>query len=136
MKAINKDITQATTLPGYFYKSNDSFNLSKENIFAKTWQIVGDNSNLKLANSAHPFKFMSGFIDEPLVLINDNKNNINCFSNVGSKWIKTKIVLVNNILNIDFADKFIERRGRINCSLKDKDSSWRWLGIQFVVGEK
>ena len=82
MKAINKDITKATTLPGSFYKSGELFNLSKENIFAKTWQIVGDGSKLKLSNSAKPFKFMDGFIDEPLLLVNDKNNNVNCFSNV------------------------------------------------------
>ena len=40
----------------------------------------------------------------------DQKNleNINCFSNEGSKWRKTKIVLIDNILNINFAEKFIE----------------------------
>ena len=36
----------------------------------------------------------------------DQKNleNINCFSNEGSKWRKTKIILIDNILNINFAE--------------------------------
>ena len=63
----------------------------------------------------------------------DQKNleNINCFSNEGANWRKTKIVLIDNTLNIDFAEKFIERRGRINCSLKD-EKGWRFSGFQFV----
>ena len=32
---------------------------------------------------------------------------------------------------INFSEKFIERRGRINCSLKDEDG-WRFSGFQFV----
>jgi len=60
-----------------------------------------------------------------------NLQNINCFSNEGSKWRKTNIFLVNNILTIKFVDKFNERRGRINCSLKDKEG-WRFAGFQFV----
>ncbi len=60
-----------------------------------------------------------------------NLQNINCFSNEGSKWRKTNIFLVNNILTIKFVDKFNERRGRINCSLRDKEG-WRFAGFQFV----
>ena len=60
-----------------------------------------------------------------------NLNNINCFSNEGSKWRKTNIVIDNNILKVNFAEKFVERRGRINCSLKD-NKGWRFAGFQFV----
>ncbi len=38
----------------------------------------------------------------------------------------------NNILKIKFRDKFLFRRGRINCSLND-DGIWRWFGVQFSV---
>ena len=81
-------------------------------------------------------KFMDKDKNPPKMMIEffkDQKNlkNINCFSNEGSKWRKTKIVLVENILNINFAEKFIERRGRINCSLKD-ENGWRFSGFQFV----
>ncbi len=60
-----------------------------------------------------------------------NLNNINCFSNEGSKWRKTNIVIDDNILKVNFAEKFFERRGRINCSLKD-NKRWRFAGFQFV----
>ena len=42
----------------------------------------------------------------------------------------------NTILEIDIAEKFIGERGRINCSLREKNGFWRWLGIQYVVSEK
>ncbi len=61
-----------------------------------------------------------------------NLNKINCFSNEGNKWDKSKINLVENKLYIKFRDKFTFRRGRINCSLND-DIGWRWLGIQFSI---
>ena len=35
----------------------------------------------------------------------------------------------NNILEIDISEKFIGERGRINCSLKEKNGFWRWLGF-------
>ena len=61
----------------------------------------------------------------------ENLENINCFSNEGSKWRRTNIELKGNILKINFAEKFNERRGRINCSLKD-EQGWRFAGFQFV----
>ena len=34
-----------------------------------------------------------------------------------------------NTLEITIEEKFIGERGRINCSLKEKNNFWRWLGI-------
>ena len=66
-----------------------------------------------------------------------NLNKINCFSNEEDKWRNSKINFVNNYnLNINLEGKFITERGRINCSLREKNGFYRWLGIQFVVKEK
>ena len=59
-------------------------------------------------------------------------NNINCYSNEGNGWDSSKLKIENNILKINFRDKFSTRRGRINCSMKD-EMGWRWFGIQFIV---
>ena len=32
-----------------------------------------------------------------------------------------------NILEIKISEKFIGERGRINCSLRERDNFWRWL---------
>ena len=67
----------------------------------------------------------------------DNQKNldkINCFSNEGKNWNKTDIKLNNQKLLINFKEKFLFRRGRINCSLNDKEG-WRWFGIQFSINE-
>ena len=42
----------------------------------------------------------------------------------------------NNFRNIKLDGKFITERGRINCSLRENNGFYRWLGIQFVVKEK
>ena len=66
-----------------------------------------------------------------------NLENINCFSNEGNKWRNSEISFKEkNLLEIKIAEKFISERGRINCSLKESDGFWRWLGIQYVVSDK
>ena len=53
-------------------------------------------------------------------------------SDEGDGWEKSNININNNILKINFREKFLFRRGRINCSLND-NGTWRWFGIQFSV---
>ena len=66
-----------------------------------------------------------------------NLKNINCFSNEEDKWRNSKIKFNGkNNLNISLDGKFITERGRINCSLRETNGFYRWLGIQFVVKEK
>jgi len=66
-----------------------------------------------------------------------NLKQITCFSNEGNKWRNSEIYFnKNRTLEIKISEKFLGERGRINCSLKEKDGFWRWLGIQFVVAEK
>ena len=66
----------------------------------------------------------------------DQKNleNINCYSNEGDKWEKSKTNILNNTLTIQFRTAFKPRRGRINCSLND-NGKWRWFGVQFPIKE-
>jgi len=61
-----------------------------------------------------------------------NIDNINCFSDEGNQWRKSDTSLSKNILNINFREKFLFRRGRVNCSLND-DGTWRWFGVQFSI---
>ena len=66
-----------------------------------------------------------------------NLSQLNCFSNEGNKWRNSKILFKEaGLLEIDISEKFIGERGRINCSLKEKDGFWRWLGIQYVISER
>ena len=65
----------------------------------------------------------------------NNLKNINCYSNENDRWRKSKIYFESKYkLKILIDEKFTTERGRINCSLNDKEG-WRWLGIQFVIKE-
>ena len=61
-----------------------------------------------------------------------NINNINCFSNEGGNWKNSKLKYKKDKIEIIFSEKFLARRGRINCSMQDKDG-WRWFGTQFTL---
>ena len=63
----------------------------------------------------------------------DNLKNITCFSNEGNKWRNSKISFIeSDILEIKIEEKFIGERGRVNCSLRESDNFWRWLGIRYL----
>ena len=66
-----------------------------------------------------------------------NLNQINCFSNEGNKWRNSKILFKQkNNLEISIDEKFVGERGRVNCSLREKNGFWRWLGVQYVISDK
>ena len=83
----------------------------------------------KLTKKNNPPKFKVEFFKEQ-----KNLKNINCYSNEGNKWEKSKTNISNQILTIQFREPFKPRRGRINCSLND-NGKWRWFGIQFPIKE-
>ncbi len=65
-----------------------------------------------------------------------NIEKINCFSNEGNIWKKSKIeFLSDNEIKVLLNEKFTSERGRINCSLWVEKGRWRWLGIQYVIAE-
>ena len=78
-------------------------------------------------NSTNPPDFSVEFFKEQ-----KNISNINCFSDEGNKWEKSNVIIQKNTLKIKFRDKFLFRRGRINCSLND-NGVWRWFGVQYSV---
>ncbi len=80
-----------------------------------------------LVQTNNPPKFLVHFFKEQ-----KNLKNINCFSDEGNEWKKSDIKVDKQILKINFRDKFLFRRGRINCSLND-NGKWRWFGVQFSV---
>ena len=82
-----------------------------------------------LSQENNPPKFQVKFFKEQ-----KNLDNINCYSNEGNKWEKSKTNFSNYTLTIKFREPFMPRRGRINCSLND-NGKWRWFGIQFPIKE-
>ena len=81
----------------------------------------------QLFKNTNPPKFKVEFFKEQ-----KNLNNINCYSNEGNVWEKSKTNFSDYILTIKFREPFKPRRGRINCSLND-NGKWRWFGVQFPI---
>ena len=132
---------------GVIDETKDLWELPRFPINEKYGEIQRFNTLMKTL----PFKYKSITPEDryllqtknpPKVIINfkeniRNLNKISCFSNEGNKWRNSKITFKDNaILEIDIAEKFIGERGRINCSLREKNGFWRWLGIQYVISEK
>ena len=81
----------------------------------------------KLNHKDNPPKLVVEFFDEQ-----KNIKNINCYSNDGGNWKKSKLKFDKNTMIVDFEYPFLPRRGRVNCSLND-NGKWRWFGTQFVI---
>ena len=81
----------------------------------------------KLDNKNNPPQVVVEFFSEQ-----KNINNISCYSNDGGNWKKSNLNFHNQFLTIVIEEKFLPRRGRVNCSLND-DGQWRWFGTQFTV---
>ena len=81
----------------------------------------------QLFENTNPPNFKVEFFKEQ-----KNLSNINCYSNEGDVWEKSKTSFANNSLTIEFREPFKPRRGRINCSLND-NGKWRWFGVQFPI---
>ena len=75
------------------------------NVFEKTESIASE------AFESKPFK---NFEDISIKMLN-----------IYESYKKDKIEVI-------FTEKFLPRRGRINCSMQDKDG-WRWFGTQFTL---
>ncbi len=95
-------IKTARTMPASFYRSPELYDRSKDEIFARSWQFVGDMDSMVFGqgeNNVIPFSILDGCLDEPCILILDRNNggaggesekadastkgmHIQCFSNV------------------------------------------------------
>ena len=75
---IDPDIRKARTLSADFYTDGAFFELSKEKIFARTWQFLGKASEL---DGLKPATILPGFLDEPVLLVRTDES-LHCVSNV------------------------------------------------------
>tara|TARA_Y100000389_G_scaffold173252_1_gene182296 strand:- start:122 stop:1054 length:933 start_codon:yes stop_codon:yes gene_type:complete len=84
-----------------------------------------------ITNASNPPKISIEFFKDL-----KNYKMINCYSNEENLWRKSEVQFYeNNKIEIILKGKFTTERGRVNCSLQEKNNFWRWLGIQFVVAE-
>jgi choline monooxygenase len=75
---IDPDIRRAKTLSSSFYTDERFFELSKEKIFARTWQLAGRVDEVR---NLKPVTLLPGVLDEPILLSNTD-DGIRCLSNV------------------------------------------------------
>jgi choline monooxygenase len=75
---IDPDIRKAETLSSRFYTDPDHFELSKDKIFSRTWQLAGNAGELP---GLMPVNLLPGFLDEPL-LLSKKDGAVRCLSNV------------------------------------------------------
>ena len=133
-----------------FGQHSGVIDLSKDNFQLPRFPInekYGDLERFKSVINLLPFYYKNIFPKEnyltdinnpPEVFVEffseqNNLENITCYSNENNKWRKSKTVFENDYkLKILINEKFTTERGRINCSLNDKEG-WRWFGIQFVI---
>ena len=78
---INPNIKKAKTIPAEFYYSKQKLNKLKETLFTNHWQFVCDKTKIKNNGDAFPYYFMEEFIQDPLLLTNNN-GKIKSMSNV------------------------------------------------------
>jgi len=79
---VHPDIAQAQTLSTDFYLKPEYFDSSKEKIFAKTWQWIGDTDQVKEPGWVTPVLLHDRFLNEPLIITRDKEQQIHCLSNV------------------------------------------------------
>lgn len=91
---IDPDIRKAKTLASEFYTDRSYFELSKEMIFARTWQFLGRSEEVE---SLKPVTILPGILDEPALLVRTD-DSIRCLSNVCTHRGK---VLVNEPCKAD-----------------------------------
>ncbi|MBX7127129.1 MAG: aromatic ring-hydroxylating dioxygenase subunit alpha [Cyclobacteriaceae bacterium] len=79
---VHPDIRQAQTISTAFYLDPGSFEISREKIFARSWQWAGDTDQVKEAGWVTPVNLLEDFAPEPLILARDKQNKLHCLSNV------------------------------------------------------
>jgi choline monooxygenase len=79
---VDPDVTRARTLPSAFYLDPAVHALTRERVFARTWQWLGDLGDVDAAGSLSPREMLPGHLDEPLLLARDGAGELRCLSNV------------------------------------------------------
>ena len=96
------------------------------NLLPIQYKVLTPEEKFLLDYNNPPDLIIEFFYDQP------NINKINCFSNEGGEWKNSKLNYKKDRIEVIFTEKFLPRRGRVNCSMQDKDG-WRWFGTQFTL---
>lgn len=79
---VDPDISVARTLHTDFYTDPAMYQLAKEKLFVPSYQFIGDQHAVAGIGYCHPFTFLEGYLNEPLVLTKDSNGALHCLSNV------------------------------------------------------
>lgn len=79
---VDADITRAWTLPGRAYGDPGVYELAREKVFRRSWQLVADADAVKVPGQVSPVTLLEGCLDEPILLTRDREDRVHCLSNV------------------------------------------------------
>ncbi|HWJ90148.1 MAG TPA: aromatic ring-hydroxylating dioxygenase subunit alpha [Flavisolibacter sp.] len=79
---IDPDISKAKTISTDFYTDPSYFAASKDKIFARSWQFIGDEHRVQTPGSCYPLLLLPDYLSEPLLLTRNKGGRLNCVSNV------------------------------------------------------
>ena len=75
---IIKPLAEAETIPASWYTSPDIQPLEKEAVFARSWQLVGHESDLRNTGDY----IVASIADEPLIIVRGKDDVLRGFFNV------------------------------------------------------
>ena len=107
----------------------------------KRFETILKTIPLKFKSIIPEEKYIQDVNNPPEIIIEFFENTINlkllnCYSNELNSWRKSNLEFLNDYkIKINLIGKFTTERGRVNCSLRNKDGLWKWLGMQFVVAD-
>ena len=117
------------------------FSINEKYGEVKRFELILKTIPFKYKSITPAEKYINNTNNPPEIIVEffkDVKNIklLNCYSNELNAWRKSEIEYLDNfIVKIKLIGKFTTERGRVNCSLRESDGSWRWLGMQFIVAE-
>jgi choline monooxygenase len=79
---VDPDITVAHSIDSAFYRDEAAYAQACERIFARSWQWIGDTSDVMQPGELSPRDMLPGCMDEPLLLARDTDGTLRCLSNV------------------------------------------------------
>jgi choline monooxygenase len=79
---VDPNIARAHTLHTDFYNSSAILEECKEKLFAESWQFIGSEKLVANTGDVYPFTLLEGYVNEPLVLTRDEKEQVHLLSNV------------------------------------------------------
>jgi len=79
---IDPDICRAATPPAVLYRDSETFQLQKERIFARSWQLIPGAERVKAPGHILPFTLLEGCLGEPLALSCGDDGSARLLSNV------------------------------------------------------